>query len=571
MGCLLKKSRRAPLPDNAEVFTRKGQLVARWRDGRTGRSRTAPVVVEGRDGSQCVSIEAKVWTMRYRDASGHIVERPTGCKDRDMAQRILSEAESRVEKIVGGVVTAAEDRAMDFVASPLGDHISDYINSLKARGVTSNTVKVSHAYLKQIAAGCRFRRITDLSRIAAERWLNNKVVEEGMGARSHNARVATLSAFGSWLERQGRIASNPFTRMTKRNEKTDARRPRRALTVVEVEKLLDAARRRPLEKARRISRGKHKGKLAAKLRPETVEQLKALGNERALFYSALLETGLRHGEARSITVAQAVLDGATPYLVLNAADEKSRRGAQIPLRPAFAKKLTEHLEYKLAAHRKAAQTAGKPIPARLPGNTPLFDVPKKMTKVFDADLAFAGIVTRDEHGKIQKQDDQGRSVDIHALRHTFGTMLSKAGTPLQIVQKAMRHSDPKLTMGTYSHLELLDVAGALEVLPDFNSSKDSSVQDATVQNANRNSPLNSPLNSGPDGHFPSSPGTTVIKPRNTDTRNTTNKKRKKCKGFQGLSPDGTEKEWWAMLDLNQRPLACQSKRRPKVTRWATMT
>ena len=95
---------------------------------------------------------------------------------------------------------------------------------------------------------------------------------------------------------------------------------------------------------------------------------------------------------------------------------------------------------------------------RLPENMPLFDMPQKMTKVFDADLRFAGI---------PKRDGEGRTVDLHALRHTFGTLLSKAGVTVQLIQKAMRHSDPRLTMGTYSHLELVDIGGAVESLPDF--------------------------------------------------------------------------------------------------------
>ena len=35
-------------------------------------------------------------------------------------------------------------------------------------------------------------------------------------------------------------------------------------------------------------------------------------------------------------------------------------------------------------------------------------------------------------------DDRGRTIDVHALRHTFGTHLSKAGVPLRTAQAAMR-------------------------------------------------------------------------------------------------------------------------------------
>ena len=56
-------------------------------------------------------------------------------------------------------------------------------------------------------------------------------------------------------------------------------------------------------------------------------------------------------------------------------------------------------------------------------------------------------------------------MDVHALRTTFGTHLSKGGVPLRTAQEAMRHSDPKLTANVYTDPKLLDVAGALDALP----------------------------------------------------------------------------------------------------------
>ncbi|MFN7020705.1 MAG: tyrosine-type recombinase/integrase [Phycisphaerales bacterium] len=58
-------------------------------------------------------------------------------------------------------------------------------------------------------------------------------------------------------------------------------------------------------------------------------------------------------------------------------------------------------------------------------------------------------------------------MDVHALRHTFGTHLSKAGVPLRTAQAAMRHSDPSLTANVYTDPKLLDVAGAVASLPDL--------------------------------------------------------------------------------------------------------
>ena len=59
--------------------------------------------------------------------------------------------------------------------------------------------------------------------------------------------------------------------------------------------------------------------------PDFVEKLERLGRERALIYKSLVLTGLRKGELASLTVGQLELDGAMPFVVLNAADEKNRQ------------------------------------------------------------------------------------------------------------------------------------------------------------------------------------------------------------------------------------------------------
>ena len=41
MGSLFKKAVTRPLPTGAEIITRQGVRLARWRDGK-GKTRTAP-------------------------------------------------------------------------------------------------------------------------------------------------------------------------------------------------------------------------------------------------------------------------------------------------------------------------------------------------------------------------------------------------------------------------------------------------------------------------------------------------------------------------------------------------
>ena len=61
-------------------------------------------------------------------------------------------------------------------------------------------------------------------------------------------------------------------------------------------------------------------------------------------------------------------------------------------------------------------------------------------------------------------------MDVHALRHTFGSHLSARGVLPRTAQAAMRHSNIQLTMNLYTDPRLLDVAAALEALPRLRSS-----------------------------------------------------------------------------------------------------
>lgn len=49
----------------------------------------------------------------------------------------------------------------------------------------------------------------------------------------------------------------------------------------------------------------------------------------------------------------------------------------------------------------------------------------------------------------------------------FATLMSRGGVAPSVAQAAMRHSSIDLTMSVYTDPRLLDVAGALRLLPDL--------------------------------------------------------------------------------------------------------
>ncbi len=192
-----------------------------------------------------------------------------------------------------------------------------------------------------------------------------------------------------------------------------------------------------------------------------------------MIYKTFVLTGLRKGELSSLTVAQVDIDADVPYIVLDAADEKNRQGSELPIRDDLAQDIRTWLGDRLKAMQDAARLKiGEPIPMKLPGDLPLFNVPDGLLHIFDRDLVAAGIARKVKDAKtgktiIDKRDERGRTIDVHALRTTFGTHLSKGGVAPRTAQAAMRHSDIKLTMGVYTDPKLLDVRGALNVLPSL--------------------------------------------------------------------------------------------------------
>jgi len=127
-------------------------------------------------------------------------------------------------------------------------------------------------------------------------------------------------------------------------------------------------------------------------------------------------------------------------------DAKSGRGAHLPLRQDIAAELRKRLSY---------------LGSQVAFDHPLFDSPPAI-RVFDADC---------QAGGIPKKDARGRVIDIHALRTTFCTHLAVAGVHPRVAQQAMRHSRMELTNQYYTDPILLDVAGAVNSLPAFNSPK----------------------------------------------------------------------------------------------------
>lgn len=481
MGQIFKKAYTMPIPRNAEIIGHNGQRVARWRL-RNGQLRNAEVV-DGKDGKIRVRGQTRSYMARYRDSRGVVVEVATGCKDEVAARAVLTQLERRAELIQAGVMTEAEGDAADHAVIPLSKHLDAYERHLRAKDGNPRRISMLRRRLERVARECRFCKLNRMSAGPIERWLVEQA-DAGMAAATRNTYREAAVGFGNWCRRTHRLTQNPFSDVPRADANVDRRHQRRALTEAELMRLLKAARLRPLaEYGREIAPNDADPKRTPRSRatwqrepltfddidaaavraqdslkdnPALISRLERTGRERALVYKTLALTGLRKGELASLTVGQLDFSGAVPYAILNPADEKNRQGSDIPLRSDLVAELSLWLDERLVELQETVRKNGKSRPVRLPASTPLFRIPSGLTRIFDRDLAAAGIPKRDERNRV---------VDVHALRVTFGTHLCAAGVPLRTAQAAMRHSKPELTANIYTDPKLLDVAGAIESLP----------------------------------------------------------------------------------------------------------
>ncbi len=470
------------------------ETVARWRD------RSGDLVVGVVVGGNRVRMESATWSARYRDGDGIVQTVSIGCRDKTVAAAMLSELETTADRVKRGVFTSSNLSTALASKSSINGHVEAYVEHLKHSHGKGKRQRVSAKHLvnvkrsiERIVADCGFKTLQEIKRDEVQRWVSRCLQDAtaDWSNRTINSHVEGLKAFCAWCidSKPRRLTSNPLSRFPMLDTENSLKRPRRALNANELGRLLTVARLRPVAEYGRetvrndgnnqpsenrsratwtkapltlatIEDAFNLGRFALRKSPNKLLELEQLGKERELLYLVLVTTGLRKGELTSINVGQAHLEVSPAWIELSYRDEKAGRGASVPLRDDVADKLRNYLDERLQS-LKCELEASDLLPIagrleRLPFDLPLIPVPKQLVRILDRDLAAAGV---------PKVDERGESVDVHAMRHTFSTMLHRAGVSPSVAQAAMRHSDIRLTMKTYNHLGLMDVSGAIESLP----------------------------------------------------------------------------------------------------------
>ncbi len=317
----------------------------------------------------------------------------------------------------------------------------EYLDDLKYR-VTAAHFHNVELRLERTISALGARDIADLQPLSVIRYRNH-VRDQGSSNRTANLVVDSLKSMFSWALETGLIETNPLRRVRRLPDgRGHQRYRRRALSDEEIDRFLAAAEKDDRETAR-LRRTNGGGKGERRKRAERVPQ--------AAMWRAFLETGARWSELTRTRWAD--LDLKRKTLLLRAENTKSKRQRTLPLRSV----LCEEFERLRLSHRR--------ILDRIAGESdPLFLSPKGMRwsrptnnvmRIFDRILSRAGIA---------RVNADGLKVDIHALRHTFGSRLARNGAGLVQIQRLMGHADPKLTAAVYAHLDVEDLRSAIETM-----------------------------------------------------------------------------------------------------------
>jgi len=316
-----------------------------------------------------------------------------------------------------------------YLSASISDHVADFHSHLTAKSRSDSHIKETTRLINTVVQECRLKLLSELQAADdhIEKYISSRR-DSGVSHRTINADLAAIRAFCRWLVRRNRMMRDPTTALEPLNVEEDRRLQRRALNDDEAEKLITAT-----------------------YTSENVFR-HLTGEDRAMLYLLSQRTGLRRRELQLLSPDAFDFSKIPVVITVKAANSKRRRIEHIPLPKDVGESFEKYLSSK-------------------PPNDSIWSGSwwRKSAEMIRRDLESAGVAI---------EDDQGRVIDFHGLRTTFITNLSRAGILPAVVQKLARHSDIKLTMGTYTQMEMQELGAAVGKLPSLSPN----VANASSQN-----------------------------------------------------------------------------------------
>jgi integrase len=368
---------------------------------------------------------AKTWYGKWVDADG-VEHRKKLSPDKAISKTMLGEITGKVLLQRAGIATDAQVES----TGPIDGFIKAFEKHYDATDCNRRHVQQVMKQVRDVATGCGFTKLDEISRDDVESYLAF-LTKSGKSAKTRNHYLSAFRTFVNWCIDKGVIQADPLRKIKTLNVEKDRRRVRRALTLDEATRLVDAARRRPVERAKYFTH--HEG---LKLADEDRERF---GRKHALMWKMMMMTGLRRGELRGLQWADVDLDGG--WLTVRASVAKNGGERHVPLAGGLIDDLRAWESTEKPKTRQAA----------------VVDVPANLVRILKADLKYAGI---------EYAGDDGRTVDCHALRHTARTWMELAGMRERAINLVMGHKTSRMG-DVYTDKKLINVSEAAAVMPEL--------------------------------------------------------------------------------------------------------
>jgi integrase len=279
----------------------------------------------------------------------------------------------------------------------LREHVQDWKASLLAKGTTATHATLVSQRAQKPLDGCGYVHWSEVTASRIQTYLHSlregTDKTKGVSAQTYNFYLQAIKQFARFMVRDGRVSHSPLEHLQGLNVKADRRHDRRAFTISEFRWFL------------------------ASIQPSSV-QSGIPGSERALIYRLAVETGFRRGELASLTKDSFDLNSDDPGVTVSAKAAKARRQRRAPLHSDTVSLVSEHVKQKMPGAK-------------------VFKIPSHQhsAKMVRHDLAVARAAwikaspndeersQREQSNFLRYEDDAGRFLDFHALRHTRGVWL----------------------------------------------------------------------------------------------------------------------------------------------------
>lgn len=397
-----------------------------------------PVVFTDPETGEKVKGKSKKWWGQYKDAEGRLKRVPLAI-DKVAARAMLDKLVKHVEREKAGLVDPTDEQRK----RPLTDHIREYEAYLENRGVTEKQKKETISKLNKMRKARRWKFIADINAGSTLEFLG-QLRRDGLSVQTYNHYLKAAKSFTRWLIKDRRTPFDPLVHVSRLNVRTDRRHDRRALSDEEFGRLIEATKEGgPIQNIP--------------------------GIDRATMYVLAAWTGFRKGEIGSLTLKSLALDDDPPTATVAACYSKHRRQDTQILHPELVRQLRDWLATKNGLRSDCPLF---PVSGRVPGGKER--ATHKMMRL-DMGAARKKWIEEAKTPREKKQREKsdflayknhvGLYADFHSFRHLFITNLERAGIRPRMAQTLARHSDIRLSLGLYTHVELHDQTAAIESLP----------------------------------------------------------------------------------------------------------